>query len=60
MGGGSVDYIGLLPSVVQTTEGYITTWWGDDNRSRTVDNEFEIWAQRLKFDQVFSGSFEDN
>ncbi len=38
--------------------GALVVWWGDDNTSPSVDDEFEIFGQLLGFSFVFGDGFE--
>ncbi len=39
-------------------DGALLVWWGDDNNSPSVDDEFEIFGQLLGFSFVFGDGFE--
>ncbi len=39
-------------------DGALLVWWGDDNISPSVDDEFEIFGQLLGFSIVFGDGFE--
>jgi hypothetical protein len=45
----SVGYFGQAPSVAYNSSAneYLVVWFGDDNTAPLVDNEFEIFGQRL-------------
>ncbi len=50
MGGtGTMDYFGAGPAVAYnaTDNEYLVVWWGDDNVGGLVDDEYEIFGQRL-------------
>ncbi len=59
MGGvGSPDYGGTVPAVAYNPNAneYFVVWQGDDNVGGLVDNEFEVFSQRLDADLGGLGS----
>jgi len=46
---GDTAYIGAFPAVAYNSASneYLVVWWGDDNRAPLVDQEDEIFGQRL-------------
>jgi len=46
---GDTDYYGLLAAVAYGSlqNEYLVVWWGDDNTAPLVDNEMEVFGQRL-------------
>ena len=44
-------YEAILPAVIDnpTTDEYLTVWQGDDNTPPLIDDEYEIFGQRLAF-----------
>jgi hypothetical protein len=46
---GNVAYMAAAPSVAADplTGDYLVVWWGDDNTPPLVNNEYEIFGQRL-------------
>jgi hypothetical protein len=51
-------YDALDPTVVSNSQNgdYLVAWWGDDNTSPLVDDEFEIFGQRLNSSAAEVGS----
>jgi uncharacterized repeat protein (TIGR01451 family)/uncharacterized repeat protein (TIGR02543 family) len=49
---GSIDYRGQSPRVAwnATNNEYLVVWQGDDNTAPLIDNEFEIFGQRINAD----------
>jgi hypothetical protein len=46
---GDPDYAAWIPAVAYNSDDneYLVVWWGDDNTPPLVDEEFEIYGQRL-------------
>jgi hypothetical protein len=46
---GSVIYNAYSPAVAYNSAGneYLVVWWGDDNTAALIDEEFEIFGQRV-------------
>ena len=55
---GNPDFAGLVPAVAynSTADEYLVVWAGDDNTSPLVDEEFEIFGQRLTGAGVETGT----
>jgi hypothetical protein len=53
-------YEATLPDVAynSTNNRYLVVWMGDDNTPPQVDNEYEIWGQRMVAGVLFSDHFE--
>ena len=46
---GNTSYEAYYPSVAYNSAGneYLVVWWGDDNTGSLVENEYEIFGQRI-------------
>lgn len=61
MGGlGSTTYSASMPAVAwnSATDEFLVVWEGDDNVGGLVNNEFEIFGQRLGDPTIFADGFE--
>ncbi len=54
----SRDAFGPALAYDHVRDGALLVWWGDDNISPSVDDEFEIFGQLLGFSFVFGDGFE--